>query len=59
MTGNYILSIVNGTAMTLTEDAGGDLIGYYVNTTAGTQIHQSIMMLELNYKHFYWTHAEW
>ena len=31
MTGNYILSIANGTGMTLTEDAGGDLIGYYVN----------------------------
>jgi outer membrane protein assembly factor BamB len=42
MTGNYILSIVNGSAMTLTEDAGGDLIGYYVNTTAGTQIVQGV-----------------
>ncbi|MGO8806804.1 MAG: hypothetical protein ACLQO7_09435, partial [Candidatus Bathyarchaeia archaeon] len=39
-TGNYILSIVNGTGMTLTEDAGGDLIGYYVNATAGTEIFQ-------------------
>jgi hypothetical protein len=39
-TGNYILSIVNGSALagTLTEDAGGNLIGYYVNSTAGTQI---------------------
>ena len=34
MTGNYILSIVNGTSMTLTEDDHGDLIGYYVNSTA-------------------------
>ena len=31
--GNYILSIVNGSAMTMTEDAGGDLIGYYINNT--------------------------
>ncbi len=42
MTGNYILTIANGTGMTLTEDAGGDLIGYYVNTTAGTQIIQGV-----------------
>jgi len=33
MTGNFILSIVNGTSMTLTEDDGGNLIGYYVNAT--------------------------
>ena len=34
MTGTYILSIVNGTAMTsLLEDEGGNLIGYYVNST--------------------------
>ncbi len=33
MTGTYILRIVNGTSMTLTEDENGDLIGYYVNTT--------------------------
>ncbi len=33
MTGNYILSIVNGSTMTLTEDESGDLIGYYVNAT--------------------------
>jgi hypothetical protein len=38
MTGNYILSIANGTSMSLTEDQSGDLIGYYVNSTAGTQI---------------------
>jgi outer membrane protein assembly factor BamB len=29
-TGTYTLSIVNGSAMTLTEDANGNLIGYYV-----------------------------
>ena len=34
MTGSYILSIVNGSAFqTLTEDDGGNLIGYYVNST--------------------------
>ena len=38
MTGKYILSIVNGSSLTLTVDAGGNLIGYYVNATAGTQI---------------------
>jgi outer membrane protein assembly factor BamB len=32
MTGNYILSIVNATSMTLTEDEHGDLIGYYTST---------------------------
>ena len=41
MTGQYILSIVNGTSPSLTVDAGGDLIGYYVNSTLGTQITQS------------------
>ncbi len=25
-TGNYVLSIVNGTSMTMTEDSNGDLI---------------------------------
>ncbi len=33
MTGNYILSITNGTSMSLTEDSSGNLIGYFVNTT--------------------------
>ena len=34
VTGNYVLSIVNDTyGMTLTEDAGGNLIGYFVNST--------------------------
>ncbi len=36
-TGNYVLSIVNGTGMTLTEDAGGNLIGYYVNSSTANQ----------------------
>ena len=35
-TGNYILSIVNASAMTLTEDASGNLIGYFVNSTIPT-----------------------
>ncbi len=39
VTGQYILSVVNGSTMnTLIEDNGGDLIGYFVNSTAGTQI---------------------
>ena len=34
MTGNYILTITGTPAMTLTEDEHGDLIGYYVNSSA-------------------------
>ena len=37
MTGKYILSVVNGTTMSMTNDESGDLIGYYVNATAGKQ----------------------
>jgi hypothetical protein len=33
MTGNYILNITGTPSMTLTEDQGGDLIGYYVNSS--------------------------
>ena len=33
MTGDYILSIVNCSALTLLEDSSGDLTGYYVNAT--------------------------
>ena len=32
-TGDYILSIVNGTGMNLEEDLGGNLIGYYINSS--------------------------
>ena len=32
-TGKYILSIVNGTGMTMTTDTSGSLIGYYINTS--------------------------
>jgi hypothetical protein len=38
MTGNYVLSVVNGSSMQLTTDPGGDLIGYFINSTAGTQV---------------------
>lgn len=34
LTGNYILSIVNATSMTLTTDDGGNLIGYYVSSNS-------------------------
>ena len=33
LTGTYVLSIANGTTMTMTEDEGGNLIGYYVNSS--------------------------
>ena len=33
MTGEYILSIVNGTSMNIVSDEGGNLIGYYINNT--------------------------
>jgi outer membrane protein assembly factor BamB len=35
--GNYILSIVNGTKMTLTEDEHGNLIGYYINSSKANE----------------------
>jgi len=35
-TGKYVLSVVNGTSMTLRTDAHGHLIGYYINSTRGT-----------------------
>jgi len=39
LTGKYVESIVNGTYPTfLTADANGNIIGYYENTTAGTEI---------------------
>ena len=33
MTGKYILSVVNATTMSMTFDDGGNLIGYYVNSS--------------------------
>ncbi|MGA2523738.1 MAG: hypothetical protein ABSF65_06245 [Candidatus Bathyarchaeia archaeon] len=39
VTGQYILSVVGGSSMnTLIEDSGGNLLGYFVNSTVGTQI---------------------
>ena len=39
LTGKYVESIVNGTSPTLwTTDANGNIIGYYENSTAGTEI---------------------
>lgn len=38
LTGKYILSVVNGSALTLRTDDSGNLIGYFVNSTAGTEI---------------------
>ena len=35
LTGMYVLSIVNGSALTLRTDESGGLIGYYVNNTVG------------------------
>lgn len=38
MTGNYILSVVNGTTFSaLTQDPNGDLIGYFVNSSTANQ----------------------
>jgi hypothetical protein len=37
-TGKYILSVVNGSALTLRTDDNGNLIGYFINSTAGTEI---------------------
>lgn len=37
LTGQYVLSVVNGTGLTLRADENGNLIGYYINSTAGPQ----------------------
>jgi hypothetical protein len=37
LTGEYVLSVVNGTSPDIiTTDANGDMIGYYINSTVGT-----------------------
>ncbi len=36
-TGRYVLSIVNGTGLTLSTDDQGGLVGYYINNTAGRE----------------------
>ena len=38
MTGNYVLSVVNSSSLSpITEDANGNLIGYYVNSSVSTR----------------------
>jgi len=37
-TGQYILSVVNGSSLMVQPDAAGDIIGYFQNNTAGTQL---------------------
>jgi hypothetical protein len=36
--GQYVMSVVNGSSLTLGQDPNGDLIGYFTNTTKGTQV---------------------
>jgi outer membrane protein assembly factor BamB len=36
LTGQYVLSVVNGTSMTIVPDEYGHMIGYYINSTVGT-----------------------
>ena len=36
--GHYLLSIVNGSALTIGTDDQGDMIGYFINETAGIQM---------------------
>lgn len=38
VTGQYVMSVVNGSSLTLGQDDNGNLIGYFVNSTAGTQM---------------------
>ena len=45
LTGAYVLTIVNGTGMTLTEDQGGNLIGYYVNQSTSNAYHSPTLNL--------------
>ena len=40
MTGDYVLTIANGTSMSLTEDESGNLIGYYVNSSTANAYHK-------------------
>jgi len=37
-TGKYVMSVVNGTSMRFGQDDNGNLIGYFLNNTAGTQM---------------------
>jgi len=38
MTGKYVMSLVNGSSLLLEQDDNGNLIGYFLNNTAGAQI---------------------
>ncbi len=38
VTGKYVLSVVNGSDLRIRNDENGDLIGYFINNTAGTQM---------------------
>jgi hypothetical protein len=51
LTGNYICSIVNGTTLSLTLDANQNLVGYYINSTAGTELihpNQDVTTVQTN-----------
>lgn len=37
-TGNYLLSIINGSLGVIVQDPHGSILDYYINSTAGTQI---------------------
>ena len=37
LNGQYILSVVNGSSLNLRPDENGNLIGYFINNTAGTE----------------------
>jgi len=41
VTGQYVLSLVNGSDIRIRNDENGNLIGYFINNTAGSQIVQS------------------
>lgn len=38
LTGKYVFSLVNGTSMTLGTDPNGNILGYFINNTAGTEL---------------------
>jgi outer membrane protein assembly factor BamB len=43
LNGQYIMSIVNGSALTLRPDESGNLIGYFINNTAGTEMTHPVV----------------
>ena len=38
VTGQYVMSVVNGSALTIGQDSNGNMIGYFTNNTRGTQV---------------------